>query len=68
MRKENLIEIIARIDQKLEGIEEYLKKINGKIEDHEKRIRELEQVKWQALAIVSLIPIVFMILKIIKVF
>lgn len=68
MRRENLIEIIARIDQKLEGIEEYLKKINGKIEDHEKRIRELERVKWQALAIVSLIPIVFMVLKIIKVF
>lgn len=41
----NISENIARIETKVDMIHELITKINGKIEDHEKRIRTLEKDK-----------------------
>jgi len=79
------VELLAKIEARLESIENYLKQLNGKIIDHENRIRELEKLKnqmegaevfgkinefyklrWQIAGIVSLIPLLLMLLKILK--
>lgn len=66
MKKEEVIQILAKVDQRLENIEDYLKKINGKILDHENRLRDLEKMKWQVMGIVSLVPIILVVLKLIR--
>ncbi len=41
--EQDLYPIVARIDERTKSILYRLDRINGKIEDHERRIRELEE-------------------------
>ncbi len=63
--KQNQIEILARIDERLNKIEEYLEKLNGKLLDHDVRLRDLEKLKWQIVAYASIIPIIISVIAII---